>query len=103
MACVGRKSYIFMGSEAGSKSAAITCTLIETAKMNKVNPDDLFAWVLERIQDHPANHINDAVSLSEHDQLIKRRGRGKTRRLINGNVDAYNPTSLAQISILRLG
>ena len=61
MACVGRKSYLFMGSEAGSKSAAITCTLIETAKMNKVNPDDLFAWVLERIQDHTANRINDLM------------------------------------------
>ena len=34
---VGRKNYLFMGSEAGDKSATIAYTLIETAKMNKVN------------------------------------------------------------------
>jgi hypothetical protein len=50
-----------MGSEAGGKSAAIAYTLIETAKMNKVNPEAWLAWVLERIQDHPANRINDLM------------------------------------------
>ncbi|MDA8859862.1 transposase [Paracoccaceae bacterium] len=39
---VGRKNYLFMGSEAGGKSATIAYTLIETAKMNKVNPE---AWL----------------------------------------------------------
>ena len=34
---VGRKNHLFMGSEAGGKSATIAYTLIETAKMNKVN------------------------------------------------------------------
>ena len=34
-----RKNYLFMGLEAGGKSAAIAYTLIETAKMNKVNPE----------------------------------------------------------------
>jgi transposase len=34
---VGRKNYLFMGSDAGGKSAAIAYTLIETAKMNKLN------------------------------------------------------------------
>ena len=43
---VGRKNYLFMGSEAGGKSAAIAYTLIETAKMNKVNPEAWLAWVL---------------------------------------------------------
>jgi hypothetical protein len=32
-------------------------TLIETAKMNKVNPEAWLAWVLKRIQDHHANRI----------------------------------------------
>ncbi|AYE84720.1 IS66 family transposase [Salipiger marinus] len=54
---VGRKNYLFMGSEAGGKSAAIAYTLIETAKMNNVNPEAWLAWVLERIQDHPVNRI----------------------------------------------
>jgi transposase len=58
---VGRKNYLFMGSEAGGKSAAIAYTLIETAKMNKVNPEAWLAWVLERIQDHSANRMQDLL------------------------------------------
>ena len=58
---VGRKNYLFMGSEAGGKSAAIAYTLIETAKMNDVNPEAWLAWVLERIQDHPVNRIHDLL------------------------------------------
>lgn len=58
---VGRKNYLFMGSEAGGKSAAIAYTLIETAKMSNVNPEAWLAWVLERIQDHPVNRIHDLM------------------------------------------
>lgn len=58
---VGRKNYLFMGSEAGGKSAAIAYTLIETAKMNKVNPEAWLGWVLERIQDHPASRMQDLL------------------------------------------
>jgi transposase len=58
---LGRKNYLFMGSEAGGKSAAIAYSLIETCKLNKVNPEAWLAWVLERIQDHPANRINELL------------------------------------------
>ncbi|WP_208990807.1 IS66 family transposase [Pseudovibrio sp. Tun.PSC04-5.I4] len=58
---LGRKNYLFMGSEAGGKSAAIAYTLIETCKLNKINPEAWLAWVLERIQDHPANRINELM------------------------------------------
>ncbi|MCX8227458.1 MAG: transposase, partial [Sulfitobacter sp.] len=58
LVAVGRKNYLFMGSEAGGKSAAIAYTLIETAKMN---PEAWLAWVLGRIQDHPANRIHDLM------------------------------------------
>jgi transposase len=54
---LGRKNYLFMGSEAGGKSAAIADTLIEACKLNRVNPEPWLAWMLERIQDHPANRI----------------------------------------------
>ena len=66
---VGRKNYLFIGSEAGGKSAAIAYTLIETAKMNKVNPEAWLAWVLERIQDHPANRINDLMPWAYQDMI----------------------------------
>ena len=35
---LGRKNYLFVGSEAGGKAAAIAYTLIETAKLNAVDP-----------------------------------------------------------------
>jgi len=50
-----------MGSEAGGKSAAIAYTLIETCKRNRVHPEALLAWVLERIQDHPVNRIAEPL------------------------------------------
>ena len=58
---LGRKNYLFMGSEAGGYSAAIAYTLIETCKLNGVNPEAWLAWVLERIQDHPVNSINELL------------------------------------------
>ena len=58
-----------MGSEVGGKSAAIAYTLIETSKMNKVNPDAWLAWVLERIQDHPANRMNDLMLWAYQDMI----------------------------------
>jgi transposase len=66
---VGRKNYLFMGSEAGGKSAEIAYTLIETAKMNKVNPEAWLAWVLERIQDHPANRIAELLPWAYQDMI----------------------------------
>ena len=58
---LGRKNYLFMGSIAGGHSATIAYTLIETCKLNRVNPEAWLAWVLERIQDHPVNSINELL------------------------------------------
>jgi transposase len=58
---LGRKNYLILGSEAGGKSAAIAYTLIETCKMNDVNPEAWLAWVLECILDHPVNRIQDLL------------------------------------------
>ncbi len=46
---------------AGGKSAAIAYTLIETCKLNHVNPEAWLVWVLKRIQDHPANRIGELL------------------------------------------
>lgn len=48
----GRKNYLFMGSEGGGKSAAIAYTLIETAKLNGVDPQAQLTCVLGRIAVH---------------------------------------------------
>ena len=58
-----------MGSKAGGKTVAIAYTLIETAKMNEVNPEAWLAWVLERIQDHPANHIAELRPWAYQDMI----------------------------------
>ena len=56
---VGRKNYLFAGSDAGGERAAIVYTLIETAKLSGVNP---YAWltdVIARIADHPARKLEE--------------------------------------------
>ena len=58
---LGRKNYMFVGSDAGGKSAAILYTLIETAKMNNVDPQAWLTNVLNRIADHPINKIDDLL------------------------------------------
>lgn len=66
---VGRKNYLFMGAEAGGKSAAIAYTLIETAKLNNVNPEAWLAWVLERIQDHPVKCLHELFPWAYQDMI----------------------------------
>lgn len=56
---LGRKNYLFMGSEGGGKAAAIAYTLIETARMNGVDPEGWLTWVLARIADHKINRIDE--------------------------------------------
>jgi hypothetical protein len=50
-----------MGSEGGGKSAAIAYTLIETAKLNGVDPQAWLTDVLSRIADHKINRINELL------------------------------------------
>jgi transposase len=63
MRCValGRKNYLFMGSESGGKAAAIAYTLIETAKLNGVDPQAWLTDVLGRIADHKINRIDQLL------------------------------------------
>jgi len=58
---LGRKNYLFMGSDAGGKSAAIAYTLIETAKLNGVDPQAWLTDVLGCIADHKINKIDELL------------------------------------------
>jgi len=58
---LGRKNYLFMGSENGGKTSAIAYTLIETAKLNGVDPQSWLTDVLSRIADHKINRINELL------------------------------------------
>jgi transposase len=54
---IGRKAWLFAGSDRGGERAAAMFTLIETAKLNDVDPQAWLADVLGRINDHPAKRI----------------------------------------------
>ena len=56
---LGRKNWMFAGSQRGGKAMAIAFTLIETAKLNRVDPQTWLTWVLERIADHKINRLVD--------------------------------------------
>jgi len=58
---LGRKNYLFMGSEGGGKSAAIAYTLIETAKLNGVDPQAWLTETLGRIADHKITRIDELL------------------------------------------
>lgn len=58
---LGRKNYLFMGSVGGGKAAAIAYTLIQTAKMNNVDPEAWLTWVLERVADHKITRLDQVM------------------------------------------
>jgi transposase len=58
---LGRKNYLFVGSPSGGKSAAIAYTLIETAKLNGVDPQAWLTDTLARIPDHKINRIDELL------------------------------------------
>ena len=58
---LGRKNYLFMGSEGGGKSAAIAYTLIETAKLNGVDPQAWLTDIIGRIADHKITRLDELL------------------------------------------
>ncbi len=58
---LGRKNYLFAGSDAGGERAAAIYSLIGTAKLNDINPEAYLRDVLTRIADHPINHIEELL------------------------------------------
>jgi len=58
---LGRKNYLFMGSEGGGKSAAIAYTLIETVKLNGVDPQVWLTDTFGRIADHKITKLDELM------------------------------------------
>lgn len=56
---IGRKNYLFAGSDAGGETLADALTLIETAKLSGINPEAYLADVLQRIAEHKINRIDE--------------------------------------------
>jgi transposase len=58
---LGRKSWLFVGSDRGGVRAAIMYTLIGTAKLNDIDPQAWLADVLERIASHPIQRLPELL------------------------------------------
>ena len=58
---LGRKSWLFAGSERGADRAAAMVTLLETAKLNDIDPHAWLADVLARLADMPQNQLHELL------------------------------------------
>jgi hypothetical protein len=58
---LGRKAWLFAGSDRGGERAAVMFTLIHTAKLNDVDPQAWLADVLARIADHNIHRLDELL------------------------------------------
>ena len=58
---LGRKNYLFAGSDAGGERAAAMYSLLGSAKLNGIDPEAYLGVVLRRIADHPINRITELL------------------------------------------
>jgi transposase len=58
---LGRKNYLFAGSDAGGERAAAIYSLIGSAKLNGIDPEAYMTTVLRRIAGHPINRIEELL------------------------------------------
>ncbi|WP_163988902.1 IS66 family transposase [Rhizobium lusitanum] len=58
---VGRRNWLFAGADTGAETLARAMTIIETAKMNGLDPQAYLADVLDRIHDHKINRLDELL------------------------------------------
>ena len=58
---LGRKNYLFAGSDTGGERAAVIYSLIGSAKLTGLDPEVYLREVLTRIADHPINRIEELL------------------------------------------
>jgi hypothetical protein len=58
---LGRKNYLFAGSDAGGERAAAIYSLLGSAKLNGLDPEIYLHHVLERVADYPISRIHELL------------------------------------------
>jgi transposase len=58
---LGRKAWLFAGSDRGGERAAAMYSLIGTAKLNDIDQQAWLADALRRVADHPASRLDDLL------------------------------------------
>lgn len=65
---LGRKAWLFCGSDRGGDRAAVLYTLIQTARLNDIDPQAWLADVLARIADHSASRLDELLPWNWREQ-----------------------------------
>lgn len=66
---IGRKNYLFAGSDAGGERAAAIYSLIGSAKLNGLDPETYLRFVIERIANYPVNQVAELLPWAVADQI----------------------------------
>jgi transposase len=66
---IGKKNFLFFGSDTGGERAAIIYSLIETCKLNGIDPQRYLEYVIARIADHPINRVEELLPWNVADKL----------------------------------
>ena len=84
---LGRKAWLFCGSDRGGQRAAILYTLIQTARLNAVDPQAWLADVLARIADHPRHPARRTAAVELDASDPGREGRLMAARHFDVDID----------------